>query len=366
MSDHLCTELELPYDKITQLSAYQIAKAANMRNIPEMNIIKPMSLALQRNKIHKVGSTLKIAYVNGSSRQKNKVENMALDWTKYANIKLEFLENTSTNVTKSDVRVAFKWQNDGGSWSYVGTDIFNINQKYPTMNFGWLNDNTDDLEYSRVVKHEFGHTLGCTHEHQSPGAGSIPWNKQAVYDYYARQGWSKADVDHNIFKRYSESETQFSQFDTKSIMLYPIPNSLTIGNYSVGLNTDLSVTDKEFIGIIYPIAQKPTEPQFPLLTIDGPAINASIGKWMEEDYYQFGLNADTPQKITIQTQGKLDTVMSLMDSTKTVIAWDDDTGQERNSLISKVLNKGQYIVRVRHYNIFGTGDYSIEAMASQA
>ena len=52
---------------------------------------------------------------------------------------------------------------DPGSWSAVGTDA--LIERYfppyqPTMNFGWLKDDTDDQEYERVVVHEFGHVLG--------------------------------------------------------------------------------------------------------------------------------------------------------------------------------------------------------------
>ncbi len=56
------------------------------------------------------------------------------------------------------------------------------------MNFGWFDDSTPDNEFSRTVIHEFGHALGCVHEHSSPAA-TIPWNRDAVYAYYlATQG----------------------------------------------------------------------------------------------------------------------------------------------------------------------------------
>ena len=34
------------------------------------------------------------------------------------------------------------------------------------MNFGWLKDDTDAVEYERVVVHEFGDALGAIYEHQ--------------------------------------------------------------------------------------------------------------------------------------------------------------------------------------------------------
>lgn len=53
------------------------------------------------------------------------------------------------------------------------------------MNFGWFNDNTTDKGFSETVIYEFGYALGCVYEYQSLVEG-IPWNKAAVYDYYAR------------------------------------------------------------------------------------------------------------------------------------------------------------------------------------
>lgn len=120
------------------------------------------------------------------------------------------------------------------------------------MNFGWLTDNTAEDEFSRVITHEFGHALGCIHEHQSPAAG-IPWNRQAVYSYYASTNeWTSKDTDKNIFELYAADTTQFSAFDSKSIMLYAIPAELTTNGYSVGWNRELSETDKAFIGQVYP------------------------------------------------------------------------------------------------------------------
>lgn len=354
----ICTDKNLSFEPSEQLKAYRIAKAKNPRNIPEANIVDPRHLALVRSKFHRVGDTLTVKFMNGTTAQKTKVQEYAKQWEQHANLKLAFVESGN-----ADIRIAFKWKGDGGSWSYIGTDCFNIPQEHPTMNFGWLDVNGRDTEeYSRTVLHEFGHALGCIHEHQNPSA-NIPWDKEAVYRYYMGppNKWSKEDVDNNLFETYSTSKTQFSQFDKESIMLYRIPNELTIGDWEVQGNKVLSTIDKSYIGVVYPKSQVPDQPTQPdhILNL-GDTKKACIGAYAEEDYYEFELTTDSPTKVTIYTEGKTDLVMSLLRAdTMTVIAWDDDSGQGTNAKIIKTLNKGKYIIRVRHYSKKKTGDYTI-------
>jgi hypothetical protein len=81
---------------------------------------------------------------------------------------------------------------------------------------------------------------------------------------------------------------------------------------------------------------------------------------MEEDYFSFDITTDSAQKVTITTHGSMDAVVSLMDAnTKKVLAWDDDSGQYRNSQIIKALNKGKYLIRIRNYSPKGTGNYKL-------
>jgi serralysin len=203
-------------------------------------------LALLHGKKWAPGRTLNIRFLNGSSFVQDKVKQFASLWQHFANIKFNF--NGGTN---SEIRISF---NAGGSYSYLGTDALTRPSGSETMNFGWFNSSTMDQEFSRTTVHEFGHALGCIHEHQNPSV-SIPWDKPAVYQYYAQTQnppWTVAKVDNNIFKKYGTDVTQFTQFDAKSIMCYAVPNSLTIGNYEIGWNTVLSESDKSFISVAYP------------------------------------------------------------------------------------------------------------------
>ncbi|KAK0647011.1 hypothetical protein B0T16DRAFT_171800 [Cercophora newfieldiana] len=215
-----------------------------------------LQLSLPNSTLWENGRVLRVKIINGTPHIKKKIQQYANAWTDYANLSFVF-------VSDNDAEIRVRVDNSGQSWSRVGTDCLATPLSLPTMNLGWLNETTSDEEFSRVVMHEFGHAIGCIHEHQSP-AGGIPWDKPAVYEYYARppNSWPPAQVDINIFDVYSRTTTQFSDFDPSSIMLYPIAASLTIGHkYSTPWNTHLSETDKAFISETYP-HQKPDTGRF--------------------------------------------------------------------------------------------------------
>src|SRR6476661_3224134 len=140
----------------------------------------PLKMALFTGKRWKPGRTLGIRFLDGSKTQRSKTEQFAEEWLQFANVKMKF-----GSSPKSEVRISF--QADPGSWSAVGTDCLlpeAFPAKEPTMNFGWLQDDTEDEEYRRVVVHEFGHALAAIHEHQNP-RGGIKWNVKAVYKAFS-------------------------------------------------------------------------------------------------------------------------------------------------------------------------------------
>lgn len=194
------------------------------------------------------GKTLKVRFLNGTDFVQQKVIFYAKKWENYANIKFEFI-----SAGDAEIRVSFT--PNIGSWSQVGTDaLINTNQNSPTMNFGWFDENTSEPDFRSTTIHEFEHSLGCIHEHQSPPA-DIHWNKPVVYDYYRTTQtppWSQQKVDDNVFKKFTQAEITNSNFDRNSIMLYPIPPEFTTDGFSVGWNTDLSPIDIAFIQSNYP------------------------------------------------------------------------------------------------------------------
>lgn len=355
---HLCSDRFLSPDK--RAAAARLAIRENPRNLPSLARIgrpapgtpidRRARMAILTGVKWENGRTLRIAFIGGSAKVRSRVEEVAKEWEKHANIELKF-----DNSAKAEIRISF--DPSDGSWSYMGTDALSIAKNRATMNYGWLEPDTPQVEYNRVVLHEFGHALGCIHEHSHPKNG-IPWDKKAVYAYYKKtDGWPPAEVDDQVFARYSESETNFSEFDSKSIMLYPIPNELTIGDYEVGWNSSLSATDKAFIGRIYP----KSEPESETIHVDGPLRKAAIGSLGEEDRFSFKVSK--AGRFEVQTKGKTDVVLMLLgpDSDTRLVAEDDDSGAGHNPRIREMLMPGTYYARVRHYSKKGMGTYEIGA-----
>ncbi len=207
----------------------------------------PMKMALEAGKKWADGRTLGVYFMDGSAIQKDKVQAMAKKWESFANIHFDF----SASKAVAEIRISFVA--DSGSWSYIGTDCLGIAKNEPTMNFGWLRDDTNDKEYERVVVHEFGHALGAIHEHQNP-KGGIQWNEEAVYAYFAGppNNWSRSDTYTNVIMKYSVDQLNASKYDPKSIMLYQFDGSLIKGGKPTPFNTQMSTGDKRFIRKQYP------------------------------------------------------------------------------------------------------------------
>lgn len=352
---HVCIDRSLPRDLLVAAAEHAIAENPGNRPAvafsPGLGVapIPPWELAALTAKKWSDGRKLRVRFLDGLPEVQARLQPFAHQWSEYANLTFEFGDDAD-----AEVRISFQGK---GSWSYIGTDALAIPKNQPTMNFGWLTPQTSDDEYSRVVIHEFGHALGCIHEHQSPEA-EIPWDKEKVYAYYAGPPnfWTREQVDLNLFTHYSRDVSQFSEFDRNSIMLYSIPKEhLTDPSFAVGWNRILSKTDKSFIGVMYPKAEKAVVD----LTPGARSTQASIGAHGEEDLYRF--EVDRPGRYSVQTGGWTDVVMTLSgpDDETRQIAQDDDSGFLRNARVIADLEPGAYYVRIRHFRPTGRGRYSI-------
>jgi hypothetical protein len=196
------------------------------------------------------GEVIEVSFLDGDPTVQARVKSVAAGWIAPDMANLQFVFRSDT--TNTPIRISFKYP---GSWSVIGTTCHQITDRsQPTMNFGWLNAGSDDDEVRRVVLHEFGHALGLIHEHQNPYGDPIQWNRDAVIRDLSGppNNWTLDTIEHNMFEPYAKGEVNGTALDAASIMMYPIPASWTLNGFSVGLNSDLSGGDKNFIRDQYP------------------------------------------------------------------------------------------------------------------
>ncbi|MBU0792163.1 MAG: hypothetical protein KKC55_17095 [Gammaproteobacteria bacterium] len=193
-------------------------------------------------------TAISATFLTGSEALRARVRAVAEEWVgdKMANLSFKWVDDLA-----ADIRIDFVQGN--GSWSYLGTVCRQIDSPKATMNYGWLTDASSETELRRVVLHEFGHALGLIHEHQNP-QGGIKWNEAAVMSDLSGppNNWDSATIRRNVLDKYPSSVVIGTKVDKDSIMMYPIPAAWTDGEFTVGLNGELSEIDKGLIRHAYP------------------------------------------------------------------------------------------------------------------
>ena len=90
------------------------------------------------------------------------------------------------------------------------------------------------------------------HESQHPQGGII-WNRDKVIAYYEKFGWTADMVQEFVFSVYTDSSYMCAGapgFDTKSIMMYPIPYGFA-QNYVVPYNFNIVAADFQCVQSAY-------------------------------------------------------------------------------------------------------------------
>jgi serralysin len=162
-------------------------------------------------------------------------------WTNFCGITAKRVDS----LEDADIRMEFI---PGGSWSYVGNGSEFRAKNESSMNFGWFYRDTKYEEILRVTLHEWGHALGFWHEHDSY-LQNIKWNKEAVYSAYASShGWSKDEVDMNVFKVTEIPGLIQLEYDPESIMHYGVNQDWLDPSETrkIGGNGRLSDGDKKY------------------------------------------------------------------------------------------------------------------------
>ncbi|MFD0697961.1 hypothetical protein ACFQZT_28200 [Paenibacillus sp. GCM10027628] len=158
----------------------------------------------------------------------------------------------SASSNNPQVRISFE---NGGYWSYLGTDILLIPPDKATMNLQGFSMNTPESEFRRVVRHETGHTLGFPHEHLRAEIVNLIDPEKAIAYFKETYNWppekTKGQVltplDPNLL-----SETVAA--DPNSIMCYGLPASIMKNGIAIAGGTDIVASDMEAVSLLYPKA----------------------------------------------------------------------------------------------------------------
>jgi hypothetical protein len=220
----------------------------SLRNAPEKYLqsssakVQPLALAGAWPN----GSNIKIGFLNGSVAQKQKVEEVAKEWLRYANISYTFsdMQSGDARIIFSDAKIA--------SWSFRGTEAHDVPAACPTMMLVRIaNDTIISTRDRRMILHEFGHLLGLLDEIQDPNA-KLPGRPgiQVFHAYISEVEKCRAPLNRPI--TYQERLPHYHRFDPTSIMMVPLDKEYLTESVSYGGATELSTIDKEFVAQSYP------------------------------------------------------------------------------------------------------------------
>jgi hypothetical protein len=253
----VCTPRTLPKDK-WMLAAANAVKI-NPMNMPSLRRLpmaqpgvnlSPLAIAVMTKRYWQTkGVHLTVGFLdNPPADLRARILSHMNAWNKTTDV--AFVETT----TDPQVRIARQsGQNDGGYWSWLGTEILEIASDQPTMNLEGFTMQTPDAEFYRVVRHETGHTLGCPHEHMRKEIVDRIDREKAIAYFQAADGWSPEMTQQQVLTPIEDSmlfKTQTA--DPNSIMCYQLPGTIMKDNQPVLGGTDIDESDYSFMSTIYP------------------------------------------------------------------------------------------------------------------
>jgi hypothetical protein len=160
-----------------------------------------------------------------------------------------------------------------GYWSYVGTEILEIDPAQPTLNLEAFTMKTSEAEFRRVVRHEAGHTLGFDHEHMRSDIVSRIDRAKAIKYFFRSDGWTPDEVEEQVLTPLERTSIMGTlESDPLSIMCYQLPGAIMKDRKAVHGGVHINPRDFAFAASLYPKAMTADAP--PVLPA-APAIAAA-------------------------------------------------------------------------------------------
>jgi hypothetical protein len=260
-----------------------------LRNLPPS--FRGFSFVVDTLKRWQPGSTVRVAFLDGSNPLRKGIADAASAWLAHGNIRLDFGYDPAAGTYRSwsrgdqtyqaDIRISF----DGkGYYSLVGRDSNDPAVVHPSeesMNFeGFLANPPPD--WQATAMHEFGHAFGFQHEHQHPVGGcdsEFRWfddpgyspepgrlglpdsqgRRPGIYTALAAppNEWPASKVDRNLKQLPNSSAFLLGAFDRASIMMYSFAAWMFVSSDSrcyTPRNKVLSEGDRQGFAQAYPAA----------------------------------------------------------------------------------------------------------------
>jgi len=251
-----CTPKRLPTEMIVQ--AANVAIEINPVNRPPIERLarvmrgfrpNPQRLSVLTTKYWGAGGVeLSVGFLdNPPANLRRRILSHMNAWGQTANVRFRETRRTA------EVRIARMGGEDGGYWSYLGTDILSIPVNEPTMNLEGFTMATQDSEFHRVVRHEAGHTLGFPHEHMRRALVAKIDRDKAILYFRRTDGWTAREVEEQVLTPIEESSLLGTvNADPNSIMCYQIPGEITLSGEPILGGDDINASDFAFVATIYP------------------------------------------------------------------------------------------------------------------
>lgn len=178
-----------------------------------------------------------------------KVKDIALEWTKYANLTFDFVDYECD----ADVKLAFNWGDEKTVWSEIGTDCKIIAQDQPSANlvlYRNIEEEINTKSFRQQILNTFGHIIGLINEHQGSDS-QVKLDPIKAGEELKKRMWSDKRIN-DFLNMYDEASLNSSEFDPESVMLWYFPTYITQDGKHTSFNCELSKIDISFIRTMYP------------------------------------------------------------------------------------------------------------------